>query len=101
MSAISGELYSNNNNGIERGTPRDIPKADSNVTSSDNRCATADPDLDSVSERLWTAGDVAHLLRISRKKVYGLPIPKVEISPRRVRYTASDVRAFIRKRRVA
>lgn len=50
---------------------------------------------------LLVAGEVASLLRISPKKVYALPIPRVELSPGRVRWMATDVYAFIRRARRA
>jgi hypothetical protein len=49
-------------------------------------------------EPLLTAGDVGTLLRIPAKSVYGLPIPRVRLGPRRIRWRPADVRAFIVRR---
>jgi hypothetical protein len=49
---------------------------------------------------LLTAVEVGAYLRVPPKKVYGLPIPRVRVSSRRVRWLASDVRAFTNGRRV-
>ncbi len=58
-------------------------------------------DLDSGSgdNPLWTAAEVGAYLRISPKKVYELPIPRVELSARRVRFLSSDVFAFVQRHR--
>ncbi len=53
------------------------------------------------NEALLTVKEVAAILSIPNKKVYGLPIPRVSLSARRVRFLDSDLRAFIRRRRVA
>ncbi len=51
--------------------------------------------------RLLTAAEVAAILRIAAKKVYELPIPRVALSPKRIRWREDDVFAFIDRRRVA
>jgi len=51
------------------------------------------------TESLLTAADVAAYLNIAPRKVYGLPIPRVELSPRRVRWLQSDVVAYVRQHR--
>jgi hypothetical protein len=51
--------------------------------------------------RLLTARDVGNYLRIAPKKVYSLPIPRIEISARRIRWLESDVFAYTKRRRVA
>ncbi|MDP2959265.1 MAG: hypothetical protein Q8N53_22780 [Longimicrobiales bacterium] len=50
------------------------------------------------SEVLWTASDVARVLRLPPKAVYELPIPRVRLGPRRIRWRPSDVRKFIGRR---
>ncbi len=49
-------------------------------------------------EPLLTVDDVAAILRVPTKSVYELPIPKVKLSRRRVRYRHADVRGFIDRR---
>lgn len=49
---------------------------------------------------IMTARDVAGMLRMHPKKVYELPIAQVRLSPRRVRWLKSDVRAYISRQRV-
>jgi hypothetical protein len=48
---------------------------------------------------LWTAKEVAAFLRLREKAVYGLRIPRIELSDRRVRWTPEDVRAYALARR--
>ncbi len=50
---------------------------------------------------LLTAKEVGALLRIAAKKVYELPLARVELSPRRVRWLRVDVLAYIRRQRHA
>lgn len=50
---------------------------------------------------LMTAEEVAALLRIGRKKVYELAIPRFALSERRVRWMRSDVLAYVRRCRQA
>lgn len=49
-------------------------------------------------EPLLTAEDVADLLKVPKKSVYNLEIPRVRISKRRVRWRPADVRDFIDRR---
>jgi len=49
-------------------------------------------------EPLLTAGDVGTLLKLPAKSVYELPIPRVQLGPRRIRWRPVDVRAFIARR---
>ena len=49
--------------------------------------------------RLLKAADVGEFLQVDPKKVYELPIPKITLSGRRVRYLESDVLAYISKHR--
>ena len=49
-------------------------------------------------EPLMTAEDVADVLRVREKAVYELPIPRVRVSQRRVRWRPADVREFIDNR---
>jgi hypothetical protein len=58
-----------------------------------------DDDQRPLNSALLTVTDVAALLRVPAKKVYALPIPRVTVSLRRVRFLESDVQAFIRSRR--
>lgn len=46
-------------------------------------------------EPLWTAEDVAAVLRVPAKSVYSMPIPRVMLGMRRIRWRPCDVRAFI------
>jgi hypothetical protein len=50
---------------------------------------------------LLTVKEVAVILQVPVKKVYALPIPRVALSKRRVRFMDEDVRAFIRRSRIA
>ena len=52
-----------------------------------------------AGERLLTAAEVAAYLRIPAKKVYELPIPRVSLSQRRVRWLETDVLAFVQRHR--
>jgi predicted DNA-binding transcriptional regulator AlpA len=49
-------------------------------------------------EPLLTAGDVSTVLKLPAKSVYELPIPRVQLGPRRIRWRPADVRAFIAQR---
>lgn len=49
-------------------------------------------------EPLLTAEDVGLLLQVPTKSVYELPIPKVRLSKRRIRYRPEDVQEFIDNR---
>ena len=49
-------------------------------------------------ERLMTAKQVAALLAVPVKSVYGLPIPQVRISARRIRWRRAAVLRHIRDR---
>ena len=51
-------------------------------------------------EPLLTAEEVASVLRLPVKSVYELPIPKVKLGRRRVRWRAVDVEEFIGRRTV-
>jgi len=48
-----------------------------------------------------TAKEVGVLLRIATKKVYELPLARVELSARRVRWRRVDILAYIRQQRHA
>ena len=52
-----------------------------------------------VDVDLWTAREVGAYLRIPAKKVYELPMPRVTLSARRVRFLKSDVFAFVQRHR--
>lgn len=49
---------------------------------------------------LLTAREVADILRVHPKKVYELSLAQVRLSPRRVRWLRTDVRAYINRQRV-
>ena len=48
---------------------------------------------------LMTARDVAAALKLPMKSVYDLPIARVVLGPRRIRWRPEDVRDFIEGRR--
>jgi predicted DNA-binding transcriptional regulator AlpA len=52
-------------------------------------------------ERLLTAGEVAEVLGVPRKRVYALPLPRYMLSEKCVRYRWSDLAAWLESRRVA
>ncbi len=49
-------------------------------------------------EPLMTAREVATVLRVPEKSVYTLPIQRVILGPRRIRWRPADVRGFIDSR---
>ena len=51
--------------------------------------------------RLLTADEVARLLGVTRKRVYALPLPRIMLSEKCVRYQSSDLLAWLESRRVA
>ena len=52
----------------------------------------------SEEERLLTAREVASILSVPLSSVYSLPIPRVQVGPRRIRWRMSDVNAFVSSR---
>ena len=50
------------------------------------------------SEPLLTAVEVGKILSVPTKSVYELPIPRVRVGQRRIRWQPSDVREFIHRR---
>ena len=46
-------------------------------------------------EPLLKAADVARLLKLPEKSVYALPIPRVVLGPRRIRWRPADVNEYI------
>lgn len=50
-------------------------------------------------EPLLTASELSEKLSIPQKAVYSLPIPRIRISERRVRWRPEDVTAWLEKRR--
>jgi predicted DNA-binding transcriptional regulator AlpA len=52
-------------------------------------------------ERLLTAADVGRYLAIPAKKVYDLPLHRIRLSEKRVRFLESDVRAYVNRQRSA
>lgn len=49
-------------------------------------------------EPLLTADDVAAYVQVPKKSVYELPIPRVRISKRRIRWRPADVRQYVEER---
>lgn len=49
------------------------------------------------TEPLLKAADVARLLQLPEKSVYALPIPRVELGPRRIRWRLADVSEYINR----
>lgn len=49
-------------------------------------------------EPLWTAAQVAKVLQVPQKSVYDMPIRRVRLGPRRIRWRPRDVRDFIHRR---
>lgn len=49
-------------------------------------------------EPLWRADQVAAFLNVREDAVYDLPIKRIKISPRRIRWRPADVRAFAERR---
>ncbi len=49
-------------------------------------------------EPLLTAADVAEILKVPVKSVYEMPIRRVRIGTRRIRWRPADVREFIDRR---
>jgi predicted DNA-binding transcriptional regulator AlpA len=49
-------------------------------------------------EPLLKARDVARILQVPEKSVYELPIPRVELGPRRIRWRPADVNEYINRR---
>ena len=49
-------------------------------------------------EPLLTADELAGILRLPAKAVYELPLPRVRLGPRRIRWRPADVREFIKRR---
>jgi predicted DNA-binding transcriptional regulator AlpA len=52
-------------------------------------------------DRLLTADEVARVLGVHRKRVYALPLPRIMLSEKCVRYRWSDLVAWLESRRVA
>lgn len=48
---------------------------------------------------LLDAKDLARILKLPTKSVYTLPIPRVSLGPRRIRWRLDDLAAFIDRRR--
>ncbi len=50
---------------------------------------------------LLTADEVAHILGVGFKRVYELPIPRIHLSARSLRWRRADVAAWLESRRTA
>ena len=48
-------------------------------------------------EVLLKASDVARILQMPEKSVYSLPIPRVVLGPRRIRWRPADVSEYINR----
>ena len=57
-----------------------------------------DRHLLTLSDELLTRDEVAAWLKLPAKSVYDLPIPKVKLGHRTVRWRRSDVQEFIDRR---
>lgn len=83
-----------------------IDATDQNQNNSSQNAASGKGDHDARTpvgnsydaEPLLTAEDVGLMLQVPTKSVYELPIPKVRISERRIRYRPEDVQEFIESR---
>lgn len=53
-----------------------------------------------MNDRLLTGADVAELLRVSEKTVKRLPIPRVTLGKRTIRYELADVQRYIEGRKL-
>lgn len=49
-------------------------------------------------ERLLTARELADWLQLPPKSIYELPIPRIVLGPRRIRWRPEDVRDFLNSR---
>lgn len=49
--------------------------------------------------RLYTTGDIAGILQVPRKSVYGLGIPEVRTGPRTIRFIPSAFSRWLDERR--
>ncbi len=49
-------------------------------------------------EPLLTAAEVAEWLQVHPKRIYELPIRRVRLSSKRIRFRPDDVRAFLERR---
>jgi hypothetical protein len=58
-------------------------------------------DIQKPPRRLLKAAEVAHQLSVDRRRVYGLPIPRIQLSEKCFRWQETDVAEFIRTRRSA
>jgi len=47
------------------------------------------------SEPLWTPRDVAEYVGVPYKRVLDLPIPRIRLSSRRIRYRPQTVREYV------
>jgi hypothetical protein len=47
------------------------------------------------AEELWTPRETAAYLSISTKRLYDLPVPRIRLSTRRIRYRPATVRAYV------
>lgn len=55
---------------------------------------------DDLSDEVLTSEEAAALLKVTRKRLYQLPIPCTKLSIRTRRYLRGDVMDFLRKRRL-
>ena len=52
-------------------------------------------------EVLWTPIEAARYLRVSVKRLYAMPVPRIRLSSRRIRYRPETVRAYMADREKA
>lgn len=84
----------------------DTPDTKEHTTAPDSSKDLESPDADLSRlvgdgydpEPLLTAEDVGVILQVPTKSVYELPIPKVRLSKRRIRYRPEDIQEFIDNR---
>ena len=48
------------------------------------------------SEELWTPVEAAAFLRVSVKRLYEMPVPRIRLTTRRIRFRPATVRAYVR-----
>jgi len=48
------------------------------------------------SEELWTPVETAAFLRVSVKRLYEMPVPRIRLTKRRIRFRPATVRQYVR-----
>jgi hypothetical protein len=80
-----------------------VPRKSNSPTKSRKKAAIPPPGVEVAlwlyeRRELLMPAEVAAILRIDKKKVYVLPIPRVELSPRRTRYDPLSVRDYLQSK---